>query len=293
LPPFFLYWSKISHILNLFILSLITFLIPVGVLSIGLLDIYSNRNSGISRTLFSAFLLSVLSFFLFNLMTEVEMGETQILGFVILMPFSLLAGPLMLMYQKSLMGEKRKLLGHVRIILNFLPSIYSVVILFFGISVFSMQEVNQILTTQKLNSGDTQKVIARVVLISAHIIWYVQLFWYSLKIHSVFVAQKKKYGKFYAQYEERNEKLMTRIVLILMMVGIYDLMFWIVRVRSPYLMILVNVTFGIGLAYMVMAGREQIDIKRYRMYKLDSHKHELDKAHPPAGYKRRKKHVVK
>ncbi|MGB1003436.1 MAG: hypothetical protein ACPGVC_04355, partial [Salibacteraceae bacterium] len=267
--------------MNLFILSLITFLIPVGVLAIGLLDIYANRNSGISRTLFSAFLFSVLSFFLFNLMTEVEMGETQILGFVVLMPFSLLAGPLLLMYQKSLNGEKRKLLGVKGIIWNFVPSIYSVVILIVGISVFSIQEVNDILTTQKMNAGEREMIVARLILISAHVLWYIQLFWYNLKIGKIFKAQKKKFGKFYAQYEERNEKLLNRIVIILMMIAVYDLMFWIVRVRNPYLMIVVNIAFGVSLAFMIVSGREQIDIKRYRMYKLDSHMHELDLAHPP------------
>jgi hypothetical protein len=276
--------------LNLFILSLITFLIPVGVLSIGLLDIYANRNAGISKTLFSAFLFSVLSFFLFNLMTEVEMGETQILAFVVLMPFSLLAGPLLLMYQKSLMGEKRKLLGKNGIIWNFVPAIYSVLILIAGLSVFSFQEVNEILTTQKLDSGDNQMIIARFILISAHVLWYIQLFWYSFKIGKVFNVQKRKFGKFYAQYEDRNEKLLNRIVVILMMVAIYDLMFWIVRVRNPYLLLIVNISFGIALGYMIVAGREQIDIKRYRMYKLDSHLHELDTAHPPEGYKKKRKH---
>ncbi|MGB0805073.1 MAG: hypothetical protein ACPGRC_00195 [Salibacteraceae bacterium] len=276
--------------MNLFILSLITFLIPVGVLAIGLLDIYANRNSGISRTLFSAFLFSVLSFFLFNLMTEVEMGETQILGFVVLMPFSLLAGPLLLMYQKSLNGEKRKLLGVKGIIWNFVPSIYSVVILIVGISVFSIQEVNDILTTQKMNAGEREMIVARLILISAHVLWYIQLFWYNLKIGKIFKAQKKKFGKFYAQYEERNEKLLNRIVIILMMIAVYDLMFWIVRVRNPYLMIVVNIAFGVSLAFMIVSGREQIDIKRYRMYKLDSHMHELDLAHPPEGYKRKKRH---
>ena len=274
--------------MNLFILSLITFLIPVGVVSIGLLDIYANRNTGISRTIFSAFLFSVLSFFLFNLLTEVEMGETQIIGFVLLMPFSMLAGPLLLMYQKSLMGSKTKLLGHTRIAWNFIPAVYSILILIVGLSVFTISEANEILTTQKLDSGETKKVIGRFVLISAHVLWYIQLFWYTRKIRSVYQHQKKKYGKFYAQYEERNEKLMLREVAILMMVGFYDLMFWVVRVRSPYLMIAVNVVFGVILAYLILSGREQIDIKRYRMYKLDSHKHELKFAHPPKGYKKEK-----
>lgn len=217
------------------------------------------------------------------------MGETQILAFIVLMPFSLLAGPLLLMYQKSLMGESRKLLGKEGIMWNFIPALYSVVILVVGMSMFSMQEVNDILTTQRIDDGDIEMVIARTILISAHVLWYIQLFWYNFKINRVFRAQKRKFGKFYAQYEERNEKLMNRIVIILMMVAVYDLMFWIVRVRNPYLMIAVNIGFGVFLAYMIISGREQIDIKRYRMYKLDSHLHELDEAHPPEGYRKRRK----
>lgn len=222
-------------------------------------------------------------------MTEVEMGEFQILGFVVLFPFSFLAAPFLLMYQKSLMGENSKLLGSSGIIWNFIPSIYSVIILVVGLSLFSVQEVNEILIAQKINSGEPVKIIARFILISAHVLWYIQLFWYNLKIRGVFRIQKKKFGKFYAQYEDRNEKLMNRIVIIFMMVGVYDLMFWIVRVRHPYLMIAVNVILGIALIYAIVGGREQIDIKRYRMYKLNSHEHELDEAHPPEGYKKSRK----
>ncbi len=293
MPSFFYKLVANCAHLNLFILSLITFLVPVGAVAIGLLDINANRNKGISRYLFSSFLFAVLSFFLFNLMTEVEMGEFQILGFVVLFPFSFLAAPFLLMYQKSLMGEKSKLLGETGVIWNFVPSIFSVLILVIGLAMFSVQEVNEILITQRLNSGDSIKINARLILISAHLMWYVQLFWYNFKIRSVFRAQKRKFGKFYAQYEERNEKLMNRIVIIFMMIGVYDLMFWIVRVRNPYLMILVNVIFGIALAYMIMAGREQIDIKRYRMYKLDSHMYELDEAHPPEGYRKSRKKKIK
>jgi uncharacterized membrane protein YbaN (DUF454 family) len=188
------------------------------------------------------------------------------------------------------MGNKHKLLGHSAILWNFIPAIYSVLILVVGLSIFSIQEVNDILTVQRLDSGESIKIVARVVLISAHVLWYIQLFWYTKKIRDVYLHQKKKFGKFYAQYEERNEKLMVREVAILMMVGVYDLMFWVVRVRSPYLMILVNVVFGVILTYMIISGREQIDIKRYRMYKLDSHKHELGEAHNPSRGKVRKGH---
>ncbi len=258
-------------------------------MAIGLLDIYSNRNKGISRTIFGAFLFMVLSFFTFNLMTEVEMGGVQIFGFVILMPFSMLAGPLMLMFHKSLMGKKHKLLGTTNVAWNYIPALYSIVVLILGLFIFSVAEVNDILTTQRLTTGEDKKIIARIILVSAHVLWYVQLFWYTNKITEVYTIQKRKYGKFYAQYEERNEKLMRREVLILMMVGMYDLMFWIVRVRNPYLMIAVNVFFGIALGYLIIAGREQIDIKRYRMYKLNSHDHELDTAHMPSSPNPRKR----
>jgi hypothetical protein len=221
-------------------------------------------------------------------MTEVEMGSVQILGFVILMPFSMLAGPLMLMFHQSLMGKKEKLLGKTRVTWNYIPAIYSVIILVTGLSIFTIEEVNEILTTQDIRSGTTEKIVARFILISAHVLWYLQLFWYIKKITDIYTEQKKKYGKFYAQYEERNETLMNREVIILFMVGFYDLMFWLVRVRNPYLMIGVNVVFGVILAYLILSGREQIDIKRYRMYKLDSHEHELDQAHPPKNMKRKK-----
>ena len=222
-------------------------------------------------------------------MTEVEMGGIQIFGFVILMPLSMLAAPLMLMYQKSLMGQHSKLLGRNKVFWNFIPFVYSVVVILIGLSYFTVNEVNDIFITQRITSGDEIKIIARLVLISAHGLWYLQLGWYSFKVNRVYEKQKKKFGKFYAQYEERNEQLMNREVIILLLVGLYDLMFWVVRIRNPYLMILANVVFGVILSYLVISGREQIDIKRYRMYKLDSHKHELGKAHPPKGYYKRKK----
>lgn len=215
------------------------------------------------------------------------MGSIQIFGFVILMPFSMIAGPLMLMYQESLMGRSYKLLGKSKIFWHFVPAIYSLLILIVGLFMFSINELNDILTIQHLESTDQLERVSRSVLVSAHVLWYIQLFWYIKKIRSIYIHQERKYGKFYASYEQRNEQLMLRQLIILFFVACYDLMFWVVRVRNPYLLIVANIFFGVALTYLVIAGREQINIKRYRMYKLNSHEHELDQANV-RRYKNRK-----
>lgn len=262
---------------------------PIGVLAVGALDIFSNRNSGLSRTLFGLFLLTLLSFFLFNLMTEVEMNSIQIMAFVMLMPLSMLAAPILLMYQTSLMGKSDKLLGTGSVFIHTIPALFTAMVLGLGMVVFTFDEVNDILTSQKLESQEGAKTLARWVLISAHILWYAQLFWYNSKIQKVYSRQRRKFGKFYAEYEERNEQLMLRQVVILMMVGVYDLMFWVVRVRSSVLLILANVLFGLLMAYLVIAGREQIDKKKYRMYKLSSHEDEVSDTPSTRSKKRPKK----
>ncbi len=261
--------------MSYFVVTLITFLFPVGVLAIGALDVFANRNAGLSRTLFGIFLFTLLSFFLFNLMTEVEMGAFQIYGFVIFMPFSMFAAPILLMYQTSLMGKKDKLLGRGATYVHLIPALYSLTILVIGLFIFKTEEVNEILTIQKLNTQVVSKNIARWVLVSAHIVWYVQLFVYNKKIQKVYAVQRRKFGKFYAEYEERNEQLMLRQVLILILVGVYDLMFWVVCVRDPLLLIISNIIFGLLMGYLIISGREQIDKKKYRMYKLSSHEDEI------------------
>jgi len=223
-------------------------------------------------------------------MTEVEMNSIQIMAFVMLMPLSMLAGPLLLMYQTSLMGKSHKLLGGGSVFVHALPAVFTALLLIVGMFVFSFDELNDILTSQKLESQEVYKIVSRWILVGAHVMWYGQLFWYNSKIQKVYANQRRKYGKFYAEYEERNEQLMLRQVVILMLVGVYDLMFWVVRVRSPFLLILANVGFGLLLAYMVISGKEQIDKKKYRMYKLNSHEDEvLEKMDKSKIHKKRNK----
>ena len=110
------------------------------------------------------------------------MGTFQIYGFVIFMPFSMFAAPILLMYQTSLMGKKDKLLGRGATYVHLIPALYSLTILIVGLFIFQTEEVNEILTIQKLNTQVVSKNIARWVLVSAHIVWYIQLFVYNKKI---------------------------------------------------------------------------------------------------------------
>jgi hypothetical protein len=208
-------------------------------------------------------------------MTEVQMGSLQIIGFVVLMPISMLASPILLMYQTSLMGKSQKLLGNGPTYIHLIPAIYTVVLLALGLTIFTSSELNAILTDQKLDSEMSISYVARWVLISAHVVWYVQLFIYNRMIQSVYRHQRIKYGKFYADYEERNEQLMLRQIVILTMVGVYDLMFWVIRVRDPLLLVVSNLIFAGLMFYLIVSGREQINKKKYRMYKLSSHEDEI------------------
>lgn len=275
--------------MNLFIISLITFLIPIGVLSVGLLDIYTNRNSGISRTIFSVYLFTLLSMFIYNLMTEVEMAFFQIIAFAIFMPVSMLVGPVLYMFQNSLMGKKSKLLGSGSVFLHLLPTLYTILVLVLGMVLYTPKELNDILTIADFEEGAPSKLYARWVLGSTHVLWYLQLAYYGKRINKLFAKQKRKYGKFYASYEERNEVLMLRGLTVLGLVGVYDFLFWVLKIRTSTIFILVNFVIGGLLAWLIISGREQINIKRYRMYKLNSHEHELDRAHTNSTGKRVRK----
>lgn len=203
------------------------------------------------------------------------MGFLQIIGFVILMPISMLASPILLMYQTSLMGKSQKLLGTGPIYIHFIPAVYAIVILGIGLTLFTTSELNTILTDQKLDSENKMEIIARWILVSVHVVWYVQLFVYNRMIQNVYRHQRIKYGKFYADYEERNEQLMLRQIVILSMVGVYDVMFWVIRLRIPWLLVVSNIVFGGFMLYLIISGREQINKKKYRMYKLSSHEDEI------------------
>ena len=222
-------------------------------------------------------------------MTEVEMNSIQIMAFMMLLPISMLAGPILLMYQTSLMGKSNKLLGSGPIVLHGFSALVVAIVLISGMFVFSFDDLNDILTSQKLESKEVYKIAARWILVGAHFLWYAQLIWYTGKIQKVYAKQRRKYGKYYAEYEERNEQLMLRQVVILMMVGVYDLMFWVVRVRSPLLLIFANVVFGVLMGYLVISGKEQIDKKKYRMYKLSSHEDEVNEKRDKESIRKRSK----
>ncbi len=94
-------------------------------------------------------------------------------------------------------------------------------------------------------------------------------------LRSTISKQKNYYGKFYGSYEQRNEVLMNRIFYSFFAVFAVSFLVQFFQVNQSLYIILINLTLGFLVWVVMVAGREQIDMKNYRMYKLSSHEEEI------------------
>ncbi len=241
----------------------------------GLLGMFSSPNIGESRLRFAAFLMAMLGYFVYNQLSQVDTGWYQIASFSVLMPFSMMAIPFLYFFLRSLM-EKHIIADYsIPMFFHFIPAFFAIGTVVAGFLFLDTDQINDIITRQK-DIDQTKLKVGRIVLMSVHFLYYAQMVIYFEIVNRIFQKQKRIYGKYFGSYELRNEVRALRILVAMIALAIYDIVFWVFEVQNPYVIITMNFLAGLAVTLIIVSGRDQIGIKRYRIYKLRSHHHELE-----------------
>lgn len=88
--------------------------------------------------------------------------------------------------------------------------------------------------------------------------------------------RRKWYSKYYGSLEKRNQTLISRIFILYMGVFIISFILSVLKVQSHLVILITNLSICGFITLAVLNGNEQINMQKYRMYKLSSHEEEIE-----------------
>ena len=257
------------------ILAIISFLLPFTVSILGALAIFGNRHRGFSRNLLSVVFLGITYFFAYLVIARLDLDWIQVAAFNIYTPILFAVAPGIYLFQKSLMQPKYRIKNSEW--WNFGSALVILFLTIVTTMLFGLSDMYLVVSTERTGELqgfiDTSSYVIKGIVTLGVIVF--SLFFYK-KTETLFENQKKKYKKFYADYEKRNEMLGKSAMRIWILILIIESFLLWYGASSGILVIGAKLIDSVGLLIMIKFGIEQIDIRRYRMYKLSSHEHELD-----------------
>lgn len=220
-------------------------------------------------------LVSFMAYFIANLIFKIEFAEYQLWPLVILVPMWMLSAPLFYSFITSLLedevvGRKIHWMWHI------IPSMAALVVTIIAAVLFTNEEIIDIVSESAKYKASASTAFARGIFISIHVIWLLQWLLYFWFLDKLFKKQKSIYNIYYGSYETRNEDLYIRMKVLLLIMSAIDIMMWVFLFGKPVWILSFNLIFGIISGLIIISGKEQVDIKKYRMYKLNSHHHEVE-----------------
>jgi hypothetical protein len=241
---------------------------------LGSLTILGNRHKGITRNLFVVVLLLAAYKFAYDMLGVLGLDLLQIIAFFAGTLIWYATAPLLYTYFRSLQTHEfelnRSLLKHFAIPALLLVA-GGIFFIFLGEQRF-LEVLNHRFEEDRSFERSISKIglfLIGTPLLSAQWLLYFKY------LKDTIAGQKSYYGKFYGSYEQRNEILMNRIFYSFFAVFAASFLVQFFQVNQPVYIILINIILGLLIWLVMVAGREQIDMKNYRMYKLSSHEEEI------------------
>lgn len=256
--------------------DIVSFLLPLAASMVCFLLIVQFRQKGISRQLFAALFVCFGLHFFYELAIQIDIITLQPIFYLIFLPASYAIGPLLYIYNQSLLKKGFKMRRKLRV--HFIPSFLlflgSIAMLtYYGNDNFGViiSDYSSTELPKSVNQGRILFLLAKTTIFYVHLLIYYFLIGRDQNKH------KRKYGKFYADYEKKNEQLLFRIFLSLLGIIITQLVIQVLKLNISLIIVVSNLFSAILIAVMFFAGKKQIEIRKYRMYKLSSHEHEIKK----------------
>lgn len=256
------------------VLNIISFLFPLAASLVCILLIVQFRQKGISRSLFTALFVCFALHFFYELAIQIDIITVEPIFYLIFLPASYAIGPILYIYNKSLLS--RKFIFKSKYRLHF---IVSVGVFFVSVAMhiyYGSKDFGIIISNygpEQLPGRVNQGRILFLLLKTTF--FYVHLLAYYLLIARDQAKHKKRYGKYYADYEKRNERLLFRIFLSLLGIIITQLVIQVLRLDIAAVTVAANFFSAVLIVVMFLAGKKQVEIRKYRMYKLSSHEHQI------------------
>lgn len=261
--------------MKLEIIGIITYLVPLTVSLLGAVSIFGNKHKGVARNLLSLTLVILTYKFAYDILGVLDLDILQLIAFNAGNLLWFVAPPMLYYFYISLQTHNYELdkpAFRKHLITGGVIFTFSMLIL----GLLPIEQYMEVLNFRFQDSPTFEHNFYRFALFSLGTpLLFLQWFFYYFLLDRLIKEQQTYYGKFYGSYEKRNEQLMRRTFHFL--IAIFAMSFGVqfMQITNPIYIILINLIQGTLLYFVISAGREQIDIKSYRMYKLSSHEEEI------------------
>ena len=261
--------------LDLYVLEIISYLIPFTVTLLSAIALRSNKNKGVSKDLFTVILVMACYFFFTQVVLNLDIGEIQIMTYIMYPVVGVMLPTLLYVYCQSLLDEGFTIASNYK---KWIP--LAAVPFASGVFAVSAIDYDTLLNIIKLQSIDTEKTIPLIYSWFAKglntLILPLSALFFGYKALQKHKMLKQRYRQYYGELERENEKYTKRLV------GIFLFFFFAIGVLDFHLVenslaiIFMNLLNGFGAGWFYFSGSKQINMYKYRMYKLSSHHHEID-----------------
>lgn len=212
--------------------------------------------------------------FFYELAIQIDIITIQPVFYLIFLPASYAIGPILYLYNKSLLARKFYIKPQHRI-----HFVISVIVFFVSVAMqlyYGSRDFGIIISNYGPEDLPRRVNFGRILfLLLKTTLFYIHLLVYYFLIGRDQTRHKKRYGKYYADYEKRNEKLLFRIFLCLLGVIVTQLIIQVLQLDINIVTVLSNLLSAVLISLIFFAGKKQIEIRKYRMYKLSSHEHQI------------------
>tara|TARA_Y100000782_G_scaffold114966_1_gene153832 strand:- start:9944 stop:10735 length:792 start_codon:yes stop_codon:yes gene_type:complete len=262
--------------MTLNLLTVFSYMLPLTAALISSLIVFQIRQKGKSRSYFGFLMLTISLLFFSEFAMKLDLVVMLPFFYIFFLSTNYLIGPLLFFYNESLLHRKPRFKNQYKV--HLFPSLLVFILLTTSFFYIGEDKFGQsILLTSSESYSGMENIFAYLILFLKTTFFYLHLLFYYYLINKNQDRHKKKYGKFYADYEKRNELLLLRIFISILGLIVTQVILELFKADNPYLIIGCNLAAGILIVLIFISGKEQVEIRKYRMYKLSSHEHEIRK----------------
>lgn len=211
----------------------------------------------------------------YDILSSFDLGTLQIIAYIVGIPITFGMAPAIYKYFRTLLYENEDFIN-ANLRKHFFPVL---IILIVNLVIVFMLDYDLILKTLngqfRRDPSFTHNIFTMVLFMTGTPLLVFQWLFYYLFLKRLISRQRALFGKYYGSYEQRNEQLIKRIYFSFTTIFISNFLITFFQIKNPLYIIALNLISGLLMVAIVMAAREQVEVRSYRMYKLSSHEEEV------------------
>lgn len=254
--------------------AFISYLAPLTAAMIGGVYTVSNRNKSLAKSFFLLSLFAVAYKSFFDFVVSFHIDAIIIPSYAMGNFFIFSCAPFLYLYFKSLLKKKTKVKAD-NIKHFILPAMVFISGIFF--TVFIPAEILIDFLNMRFEKGilDNNLAVYSIFYTLGFPMLLIQWPVYIYLLRKVIIKRRKWYKKYYGTLEQRNQKLIKRISILYLSIFSISFLLSVFKVQSNIIIFGTNFTICSFIILAVLYGNEQLNMQKYRMYKLSSHEEEI------------------